>query len=164
MVLSNLEIPLDLSMSCLNEIHEFEENLEYMIIFHRNGLPIFSKNFSKDSNMSIEKNNLLAGFLSAITTFPLAIGYNNKDLKSLYIAKSKLSFRYTKNDIVIVIAIKNDERMNNADFCFIDLLLNDMQLFVENEFKDENWELVKIEIRKKFNDQLNKTFKIYSYL
>ena len=68
------------------------KSLEFVLIIHRNGLPIYTKNYSEKYSNFLKDKYLISGFFSAITNFPNVIGFNNKDLHSLDFGLYKFLF------------------------------------------------------------------------
>ena len=137
----------------IGENSTYNELLEYIVIIHRNGLPIYAKSYVHEYTNYLQEKYLLYGFLSAIINFPrvLGFGYNNKDLKSLDIGQSRLMFYYTENDIVIVTSTKIANLKIHSIKKKLNQLLKELKLFFETEFTTEDWSLISIQLSNKLN-------------
>lgn len=139
-----------------------ERDLEYIVIIHRNGLPIFLKSFADEYSTALKDKYILSGFLSAITNFPKMIGYNNNDLHSLHIGQSELFFSYTVNDIIIILSTKINRTESELQALRIDNILNNLKIYFENEFPNEEWSLISISLNTKLTTKINSILSNYS--
>lgn len=116
--------------------------LEYFIVFQKSGLPIFSKCFGDFCSLLLVDDLVLTGFLSVLTSMPAMFGANT-ELKAIEIGYSKLYFSHTTpSGHTICLGF-----LNEADLAKKRLLIDDLfekiTYFVEIEYKDKDWAILK---------------------
>ena len=150
------------NMQLINELGPINEKttnqisvfLDFLVIFHKDGLPIYSRCYSEVCSIFIKNNVLLSGFLSAIVSFPEALGENKNDLKSIKLGKTDMYFSYgSGNDLVYVVGVKND-KINNFQKELIDFSMSELnKIFLKYSVK--NWSVIPDEIYAILEESIN---------
>ena len=144
-------------ISSVNEKKENQDSmfLDFLVIFHKDGLPIYSRCYSEVCSLFIKDNVLLSGFLSAIVSFPEALGENKDELKSIKLGKTDMYFSYgTGNGLVYVIGLKNDNTINNFQKKLIDFSMSELnKIFLKYSVK--NWSNIPDDIYDIIEESIN---------
>ena len=118
--------------------------LEYLIVFQKSGLPIFSKCFGDFCTVLMVDDTLLSGFLSAMTSMPTF--FNQKvNLDSIELGFTKLFFNYTLPSGHVICMGFNKKTTSPQKEKKIDELFEKITKFIEEEKKDINWSFLSTE-------------------
>ncbi|MHA1228857.1 MAG: hypothetical protein ACTSPV_19200 [Candidatus Hodarchaeales archaeon] len=124
--------------------------LEYLMLYRRSGLPIYSKCYQGFCKVNAQDPALLSGFLSALETFSLNIsGTNDTKLEAIKMGNTIMRFSRTlpKGHSIVVGLSEDNEKLANDIFNAVSDLL-------EKRFKDVDWDLVTTDFSKEFEKAL----------
>ena len=101
--------------------------------------------------------SFLSGFLSAITSFPVNLGYSAKELKMLDLGRTRMYFSYSNSSNIVFVIGVNKESVNNIQNGLINVSMDELQKIFDTKFpnldwsrtEDHNFNLLEIEINTK---------------
>lgn len=118
--------------------------LEYLIVFQKSGLPIFSKCFGDFCSVLMVDDTLLSGFLSAMTSMPSFFS-QQANLDSIELGFTKLFFSYTLPSGHVICLGFNKNSTDPQKEKKIDELFEKITQFVENDKKEVDWSFLSTE-------------------
>lgn len=113
--------------------------LDFLIIFNQDGIPIFSKCYSDICALFNKNDLLLSGFLSAITSFPVNLGYSRKELKMLDLGRSRMYFSYSNSSNIVFVIGVNKESVENIQNGLINISMDELQKLFDTNFPGIDW-------------------------
>ena len=128
--------------------------LDYLIIYQKSGLPIYSNCFSGFcANLRIDET-LLSGFLSALSTMPDVLGDSTETIKSVDLQNIKLCFNHTTpSGHIMCLGIeqkyysqKNEKQLNE--------LFKKIDKFIETEYENFDFSLSTSDERTEFGNRV----------
>jgi hypothetical protein len=126
---------------------KLEQNLilEYLIVFQKSGLPIFSKCFGEFCGVLLVDESLLSGFLSAMTTMPTMFGKENNNLNSVEMGYTKLLFSHTMPSGHVICLGFNKNTINEKNQEKINNLFDKINDFIEKDYMNMKWDFTSTE-------------------
>lgn len=118
--------------------------LEYLIVFQKSGLPIFSKCFGDFCGVLMVDDTLLSGFLSAMTSMPTFFAKDEK-LNAIEMGFTKLIFSHTLPSGHVICLGFNKNTITDSNQSRIDELFQQINKFVEKDKQDVDWSLLSSE-------------------
>ncbi len=83
--------------------------VEYLILFKKDGTPVYSKCYGGFCAKLNYDETLLSGFLSALTSMPEVFGASEEDIQSMEMGFIKFHFNYVPSkDIFAVLGVNTD--------------------------------------------------------
>jgi hypothetical protein len=108
----------------------YEKYIDFVIVFHTNGLPIYS-NFFNSTYVSYENKIIYSGLLSAIISYNKSIDKDNC-INSIKLFKSEIFFSYSSN-IIYVLALNTQPLKINK----LSHLVSEFMKILKDFFKSE---------------------------
>ena len=119
--------------------------LEYLIVFQKSGLPIFSKCFGDFCGVLLVDETLLSGFLSAMTTMPTFFGKKETNLNAVEMGYTKLLFSHTLPSGHVICLGFEKHSLTPQNEKKIAFLFEKINNFIESDYKDLEWSMVSTE-------------------
>ncbi len=114
-------------------------NLEYIIICHESGQPIFTKCWGDVCGKLGEKDELLTAFLSAIMTMPAMFAESDKKVHRMSIGSLQLLFNYTSSECIICLAfLEKDIDANTMNF--VKHIFKDISNLLVEDYLETHWD------------------------
>lgn len=135
-------------------------NLEYLIIFKKDGIPIYSRCFGHFCGVLMRDNVILSGFLAALTAVGKdhlgeSIQFEGKEMKlefskdgnlnNLIVGDTRLYFFYVQIDDYYIAAgfpATSFDTTDEKSFQIVDNLLEKISVFLNKNYKDQNWQII----------------------
>ena len=129
--------------------------LDYIIIYQKSGLPIYSNCFSGFcANLKIDET-LLSGFLSAISTMPEILGTSSEAIKSVDLENVKLCFNHTTpSGHIMCLGIEKKFYNSTKNEKQINDLFRKIDNFIETEYGNFDFSISTSEERALFGEKV----------
>ena len=116
--------------------------IEYLIVFQKSGLPIFSKCFGDFCGVLLVDETLLSGFLSAMTSMPTFFAEGKAgDLNAVEMGFTKLLFSHTLPSGHVICLGFNKKTITEENQKRIDVLFEKINSFIEQDNATIDWSL-----------------------
>ncbi|MFX0092226.1 MAG: hypothetical protein ACFFBD_10730 [Candidatus Hodarchaeota archaeon] len=122
--------------------------LEYIIVYRKNGLPLYSKCYSDFCKAAFKEPALLSGFLFSLENFSEKLTEGNV-LESIKMGQTTMFFNKTfpsRHSVVIGLKKPDPE--------FVEDTFEVIGIFLETEYKNTNWDKVDSDFAKNFENEL----------
>ena len=128
-------------------------NLEYLMVYQANGLPIFSKCFQGFCRVSAQDPALLSGFLTALQSFSTQIisSYVSEEptLETLKIGETIMRFdRVLPSGHNVVIGLTDDDASLAKE------IFDGVEKFVVEKYSGVNWAIIDTNFGEEFGKEL----------
>jgi len=126
--------------------------LEYLLIYTRAGLPIYSKCYDTFCKTAFKNPELLTGFLSAVETIPLTIS-SDFSLQSVKMGTSEMRFtKTTPGGHSVVIGLAED-----APDVASEVFSAVSETLASERFVNQDWSIISTDLMASFEDELLKS-------
>ena len=136
-------------------------SIQYLIILQNNGIPIYSRCFSDMCAIYMKNEELLSGFLSALTTLPSVIS-GGGHLSSIEMGETKLVFseRSDKHNFISVIGVSIDQYNARLHNHVINEFFRELENLISIKYKDYTWESISQENYTSFENDLYNNYMV----
>ncbi|MHA2225957.1 MAG: hypothetical protein ACXAC8_12175 [Candidatus Hodarchaeales archaeon] len=127
------------------------DNIEYVMIYQKSGLPIFSKCFSDFCMLNAKEPALLSGFLTALESFSLELVGKERDntLESITMGNTTMKFKKTlPTGHSIVLGVKKDNKK------MVEEVFDAIAKLIEKEYKNQDWSTITEDFGEEFEPLL----------
>ncbi|MHA1444208.1 MAG: hypothetical protein ACTSR4_05600 [Candidatus Hodarchaeales archaeon] len=124
-------------------------NLEYLMIYQKSGLPIFSKCFKGFCALSAQDPVMLSGFLTALQSFSSQITQSSSSLEAVKMGSTVLRFsQVLPSGHSVAIGLTEDSPSMAKE------IFTGIENFIRSNYLDTNWSIITTDFGEEFGKKL----------
>ncbi|MHA2297286.1 MAG: hypothetical protein ACXADA_14755 [Candidatus Hodarchaeales archaeon] len=129
--------------------------LDYIIIYQKSGLPIYSNCFSGFCTSLAIDDALLSGFLSALSTMPDVLGQKGENIQGIDLNFLKLCFNHTTPSGHVICLGMEKSTLDETNYGKqLAPLFKKVEDFIESEYGEADFDLFSQEERQEFGKRV----------